>query len=726
MVQRSPPPPMGLPTGQATTFVCDPPPPTTLPGVKSNKGLAATPPPPTDFPSAQGELPCLLTAPPPPSMPFWLACLLALLAGASVTLQVGAGIVLNDTPAPKLAHAAYVTVGNMVAGGLWLLILSILQGGPAPAKPKYLWSAFGGLVVLPGFVATPAAALLGTQMSSAFLFDWSGNRLQITRYVVLGILLLLGAICMQLLSSIPDLHGSDLKLLGYAVAALLVGVCYTLQAKMNNRLARDLGSTARAAAFCNLTAMTWGLPMCLALVDFGVPLDFAMGDWWIWLFLGLQSAFYTYALAELPKVLGYSVSCILVITGKMCTAALADTIGLFAKPLAISPWRCISVAATLLGAVSLTFSRARAPAEVQRPREDLSTSCEDLHASKIAAQVKAVAFPGAPLQFSPPPPEKLPGDVDKESEDGSESGEDSDLSIEANYERHRTDLDTLIAQHSSVIRATTRQRSCEDAEDLPKSAHELARLQRRQDSMDSKEKPSFLNRIFQYGAGRVEEEGGPRESILHQDISGLDDVWLRRWTHVLEKDGITCTKIATNGKPYERRIHVDSRNMMVEVHQGRNGTVGISLDDLVDLCKDLQSLEFSKFRRRKTSAPADLSRRALILHTPARSFSFLFNNASQRDVLGHFLLYLLKSRGRGVMANMCSSNHEEDETPATSAPPDGFGKVLYPNNSCYEGAFFRHMRHGHGTLYLPERSMEEMDQVLERNLSNDRSILEQA
>lgn len=332
----------------------------------------------------------------------------------------------------------------------------------------------------------------------------------------------------------------------------------------------------------------------------------------------------------------------------------------------------------------------------------------------LTAPPPPVAFPGAPLQFSPPPPEKLPGSdkelteevTHQESDDGSESGEDSDLSIEANYERHRTDLDTLIAQHSSVIRATTRQRSPEDAEDLPKSAHELARIQRRQDSMDSKDKPSFLNRIFQYG-GRVEE--GTRESILHQDISGLDDVWLRRWSHVLEKDGITCTKIATNGKPYERRIHVDSRNMMVEVHQGRNGTVGISLDDLVDLCKDLQSLEFKKFRQRRKSSHQDLSRRALILHTPARSFSFLFNNASQRDVLGHFLLYLLKSRARGIMANMCSSNHEDDETPATSAPPEGFGKVLYPNNSCYEGAFFRHMRHGHGTLYLPDGTQHESE-----------------
>eukprot|EP00438_Fugacium_kawagutii_P013926 Skav213478 [mRNA] locus=scaffold565:129945:136203:+ [translate_table: standard] len=70
MVQRSPPPPMGLPGGQGITVVCDPPPPTSLPGVKSNKAFAATPPPPpTDFPPAfgDGDLPCLLTAPPPPA-----------------------------------------------------------------------------------------------------------------------------------------------------------------------------------------------------------------------------------------------------------------------------------------------------------------------------------------------------------------------------------------------------------------------------------------------------------------------------------------------------------------------------------------------------------------------------------------------------------------------------------------------------------------------------------
>ena len=38
------------------------------------------------------------------------------------------GIVLNNTSSPKLAHAAYVTVGNLAMGALWLMLLAILQG----------------------------------------------------------------------------------------------------------------------------------------------------------------------------------------------------------------------------------------------------------------------------------------------------------------------------------------------------------------------------------------------------------------------------------------------------------------------------------------------------------------------------------------------------------------------------------------------------------------------
>ncbi|CAJ1403680.1 unnamed protein product [Effrenium voratum] len=340
--------------------------------------------------------------------------------------------------------------------------------------------------------------------------------------------------------------------------------------------------------------------------------------------------------------------------------------------------------------------------------------------SGIKGRTEEVALPGASPW--PPPPQKLPGrarevalegdeanEANEASEpEGSASGEDSDVSAQANLERHRNDMDVLLAHNSSVMR--TSRHGLADAEELPVSAHELARKQRSEDAEDvdrkQPERQSLLNRLFRSGSSVTE---GRRESILNQDISGLEEPWLRRWSEMLEEEGLPCTKVATNGKPYERRIHVDSRNMMVEVHQGRNGTVGISLDDLVDLCKDLESREFKKFRQRHKDP--DLSRRALIMHTPVRSFSFLFQNASQRDGMGQFLVYLLTSKQRGVMAEASQSTGASDEAPAacSSPPKEGSGKVLYPNNSCYEGEFLQYMRHGHGILHLPDGTKHESE-----------------
>lgn len=63
---------------------------------------------------------------------------------------------------------------------------------------------------------------------------------------------------------------------------------------------------------------------CAAEVYVGIPLDFTVDDWWIWLLLGLQSAFYTYSMARLPQVLGYSVSFVLVITGLAVAGGCCD------------------------------------------------------------------------------------------------------------------------------------------------------------------------------------------------------------------------------------------------------------------------------------------------------------------------------------------------------------------------------------------------------------------
>ena len=33
-----------------------------------------------------------------------------------------------------------------------------------------------------------------------------------------------------------------------------------------------------------------------------------------------------------------------------------------------------------------------------------------------------------------------------------------------------------------------------------------------------------------------------------EDISGLDDAWIRRWSNLLEKDGLFCTKATSRNK----------------------------------------------------------------------------------------------------------------------------------------------------------------------------------
>ena len=88
----------------------------------------------------------------------------AAVAGASVALQVGGTVKLNETPAANLPHSLYVSQTCVLVGAIWLAGLSVLRGGERPQWPKRTWSCFGGFVTAPLFVTTLAASLLGTQM----------------------------------------------------------------------------------------------------------------------------------------------------------------------------------------------------------------------------------------------------------------------------------------------------------------------------------------------------------------------------------------------------------------------------------------------------------------------------------------------------------------------------------------------------------------------------------
>jgi len=171
---------------------------------------------------------------------------------------------------------------------------------------------------------------------------------------------------LQLAYALPRVHRGLVGACSYCCAALACGCLFGVQAKMNKRLARDLGSTARAAAFCGYQVLIWGTPVWLVLLlGMGIPLYFRAEDWWIWALCGMQNAFYTYTLAELPKIISYSTVFICVQAGKLLTAAAADTSGLFAPAVALSPWRCASISCMITGAVLYSFENSS-----EKPRLD--------------------------------------------------------------------------------------------------------------------------------------------------------------------------------------------------------------------------------------------------------------------------------------------------------------------------------------------------------------------
>lgn len=195
--------------------------------------------------------------------------------------------------------------------------------------------------------------------------------------------------------------------------------------------------------------------------------------------------------------------------------------------------------------------------------------------------------------------------------------------------------------------------------------------------------------------------------MLKENLDIHNDDWYTSNLTRLGRDGISCTKIGTNGKPYDRRVHIDARNLQVEIRGGRTGSSGVLLDDLVDLRKGFGSPEFEQFavRIRKDCQPSDLSDRALVLVTPHRTFSLLFASALACTTVGHSILFLLRSKNRGVMA----TGPQKGGGSSSKGVKSGQGTVNYPNRSSYTGQFQNYLRHGSGTLTLSDGTIYEAE-----------------
>jgi len=148
---------------------------------------------------------------------------------------------------------------------------------------------------------------------------------------------------------------------------------------------------------------------------------------------------------------------------------------------------------------------------------------------------------------------------------------------------------------------------------------------------------------------------------------------------------------------------VDSRSLTLEIRGGKTGSIGVLLDDLVDLRRGLRSPEFESFCgrfKKDAQRPAVLSDRALVMQTPNRTFSFVLASPAHRTTLALCVLHLLKKNNRGVMAS--GSAGPADAMTSTRGPKSGNGTVVYANRSTYEGQFQNSMRHGSGTLTLSD------------------------
>lgn len=220
---------------------------------------------------------------------------------------------------------------------------------------------------------------------------------------------------------------------------------------------------------------------------------------------------------------------------------------------------------------------------------------------------------------------------------------------------------------------------------------------------------SLMSRLIG-GLGRSsvkEEVDFSTSSMLKEKFGDINSEAYEAELKRLGRDGLRCTKVGTNGKPYDRKVLLDSRNMQVEIRGGRTGSVGMLLDELVDVRSGLASKDFQQFVSRFPKESSGVEIRSIVLQTPHRTFSFILPDRKQRDTLAMCIIYLLKSKERGVFADSVGGSTSSGKT--SVGPKNGNGIVHYPNRSSYEGQFQSYLRHGKGVLTLSDKTRYESE-----------------
>merc|ERR1712187_296060 len=88
---------------------------------------------------------------------------------------------------------------------------------------------------------------------------------------------------------------------------------------------------------------------------FNVTFHFSANDWPMWLVVGAQSAFYIGSLANLPGILGFTITYLLALLGKLASSSVVDAYGWSGRLVQFGWFRGLAFACVLVG--SALFSK---------------------------------------------------------------------------------------------------------------------------------------------------------------------------------------------------------------------------------------------------------------------------------------------------------------------------------------------------------------------------------
>jgi len=300
---------------------------------------------------------------------FWFYSLWSLAAGASLPLATANNAILNVRSEYPNVQSFYTSLLGIVLGGICVLPLSLNSASKWQA-PTCWWSLLGGLCALPAFGVLVAVPVLGIQLAllvvlcahlvTTLILDEIEGRCQSapSKRLLAVALVLFGAALDSIkrqqsvdpqladLESSRSLLKDALTNLFYIAMTALVGVGYTLQAKCNGRLAKDLGSPACATAVSAMVNLVASVPILWFLCNcLGKWPVFLAGDWPQFVFAALQSAFYIGTISVVPERIGYTSSFMAIQCGSLVVSSIVDSMGVLgvSSGVAFNVWRVAAI-----------------------------------------------------------------------------------------------------------------------------------------------------------------------------------------------------------------------------------------------------------------------------------------------------------------------------------------------------------------------------------------------